>query len=699
MKHRHTHSNRMCTCSIIPPHILDAIARNGTPTQRALAERNLALDTEIRERRAALLPAKSGKGQGAGPPRKNRLIYTANNTRNLPGTLVRSEGQPPSGDVAVNEAYDGLGATFDLYSDVYGRNSIDDNGMDLIGSVHVGNQWDNAQWNGSQMLFGDGDGTLFNRFTIAIDVMGHELTHGVTERTAQLEYHDQSGALNESISDVFGSLVKQRSLGQTAAQADWLIGAGIWAAGVNGVALRSMKAPGTAYNDPVLGKDPQPDHMSHYDKTTRDNGGVHINSGIPNKAFYLTAMALGGNAWDVAGNIWYRTLLDSRLSAKAQFQDFAYLTADTAEKLYGGSAKAAVAKAWHDVGISLWQQFKSAPAGSASLSGYITAVSRIPGSMEMFWIGADGSIQDAFWYEGSAGWTQFTLAPAGSASLSGGITSVARIPGSIEIQWIGADGSIQDAFWYEGSAGWQRFTLAPPGSASLTGGITSVARIAGSIEIQWIGADGSIQDAFWYEGSAGWTQFTLAPAGSASLTGGITSVSRIPGSIEIQWIGPDGSIQDAFWYEGSAEWQRFTLAPPGSASLTRGITSVARIPGSIEIQWIGADGSIQDAFWYEGSAGWQGFRLAPAGSASLIGGITSVARIPGSIEVQWIGADGSIQDAYWYEGAPGWRQFTLAPSGSASLSGEIAAVSRIPSSIEMQWVGSDGSIQDAFWYG
>jgi Zn-dependent metalloprotease len=354
MNDRHTHANGICTCRIVPPHILEAIARNGTPPERALAQQNLAVDTLIRQQRTALSQARSGRGQGAGPPRKNRLIYTANNSWTMPGALIRREGEGPSGDVAINEAYDGLGATFDLYSNVYGRNSIDDNGMDLIGSVHVGNQWDNAQWNGSQMLFGDGDGTIFNRFTIAVDIMGHELTHGVTQQTAALEYHDQSGALNESISDVFGSLVKQLSLGQTAAQADWLIGAGIWAAGINGVALRSMKAPGTAYDDPKLGKDPQPDHMSRYDNTPKDNGGVHINSGIPNKAFYLAATALGGNAWDVAGNIWYRTLLDSRLSATAQFQDFANLTADNAGNLYGASARAAVVQAWHDVGIDAW---------------------------------------------------------------------------------------------------------------------------------------------------------------------------------------------------------------------------------------------------------------------------------------------------------------------------------------------------------
>jgi Zn-dependent metalloprotease len=348
MNSRHHHENGVY--SIIPPHILESIARNGTQSQRALAQQTLSLDRQIRLQRTTRSKVSV---QGVAAPHKNRLIYTAANSTTLPGTLVRSEGQGASGDITVDEAYDGLGATFDLYWDIYGRNSIDNNGMDLIGTVHYGNLFNNAFWDGSQMVFGDGDGTIFNRFTIAIDIMGHELTHGVTGATAGLEYHDQPGALNESMSDVFGSLVKQRAFGQTAAQADWLIGAGLWAAGINGVALRSMKAPGTAYDDPVIGKDPQPDHMSRYDNTTGDNGGVHINSGIPNKAFYLVATAIGGNAWEIAGNIWYQTLLDSRLSATAQFQDFANLTVENATNLYGTSVKAILIQAWHDVGIEV----------------------------------------------------------------------------------------------------------------------------------------------------------------------------------------------------------------------------------------------------------------------------------------------------------------------------------------------------------
>src|SRR5919205_959577 len=203
-----------------------------------------------------------------------------------------------------------MGDTFDFYWAAYQRDSIDDAGMPLIGTVHYQQDYDNAFWNGRQMVFGDGDCDLFNRFTIALDVVGHELTHGVSGDEVNLRYAGQPGALNESVSDVFGSLVKQYIHKQTADQADWLIGQGLFTAKVHGVALRSMKAPGPAYDDPVLGKDPQPATMSGYVHTTADNGGVHINSGIPNHAFYLVATALGGHAWEKAGHIWYETIRD-----------------------------------------------------------------------------------------------------------------------------------------------------------------------------------------------------------------------------------------------------------------------------------------------------------------------------------------------------------------------------------------------------
>jgi len=256
-------------------------------------------------------------------------------------------------DGSVNRVYDGFGETFDFYLKNYHRNSIDNKGLPLIGSVHYSTKYDNAFWNGHQMIFGDGDGVYFNDFTLPLDVIGHELTHGVTGSEANLVYQGQSGALNESISDVFGSLVKQYKANETAATADWLIGAGLFTAKVHGVALRSMKAPGTAYNDPVLGKDPQPADMAHYVNTAADNGGVHTNSGIPNHAFYLAATSIGGHAWAKAGLVWYDTLLDKSLKATANFAAFANLTVKHAGLRFGNASAEhkAVHDAWHKVGV------------------------------------------------------------------------------------------------------------------------------------------------------------------------------------------------------------------------------------------------------------------------------------------------------------------------------------------------------------
>ncbi|MFZ5857297.1 MAG: M4 family metallopeptidase [Chloroflexota bacterium] len=350
------HRSVLC---IIPPHMLHEIVRNGSPEQREMAVRTLVTSEQIRGHRRAwrelkgLLSAAAGSG-------KRRTVYSAQQGSQLPGVKVRGEGDPPSSDVTVNEAYDGSGITYDLFFDIYGRNSIDNNGMQLDSTVHYQKGYDNAFWDGQQMVYGDGDEDLpadqrlFNRFTICLDIIGHELTHGVTEHEANLAYITQSGALNESFSDVFGSLVKQYQRGQTAAQADWIVGEGLFTANVNGVGIRSMKAPGTAYDDPILGKDPQPGHMKDYVTTIEDNGGVHINSGIPNRAFYVTALEIGGFAWEKAGFIWYKTLTE-KLQSTANFQTAADKTFEAASELYGAGSleQMAVQKGWAEVGIAI----------------------------------------------------------------------------------------------------------------------------------------------------------------------------------------------------------------------------------------------------------------------------------------------------------------------------------------------------------
>jgi Zn-dependent metalloprotease len=189
----------------------------------------------------------------------------------------------------------------------------------------------------------------------------------VTQFEAKLQYFQQPGAVNESMSDVFGSLVKQYQLQQLASEADWIIGAGLFTENVNGVGIRSMKAPGTAYNDEVLGKDPQPGHMRDYVNTQEDNGGVHINSGIPNRAFHITAVELGGFAWEKAGRIWYVTLKD-KLTATSNFQACANLTYTTAGELFGAGSieQQAVKKGWAEVGLTVGTEPQPQPGGCLS---------------------------------------------------------------------------------------------------------------------------------------------------------------------------------------------------------------------------------------------------------------------------------------------------------------------------------------------
>jgi Zn-dependent metalloprotease len=343
---------RVAVCSIIPPHILRNIAERGDDDARADAQRALELAAQTRGERSVVAEMAARIGVPAGE--KRRTVYDARNTRDLPGKRVRGEDDEPVRDATVNEAFDGAGKTYDFFKRVYGRSSVDDRGRRLDGTVHYGVRYENALWNGRQMIYGDGDGRYFNRFTAALDVIAHELTHGVTQYTAALEYDAQSGALNEHFSDVFGILTKQYALKQTAAKSDWLVGEGLFTNRVHGAAIRSMKAPGTAYDDPVLGKDPQPAHMKHYFDTDLDNGGVHVNSGIPNRAFYELAVLLGGRAWDVAGKIWYR-VLTRELRARADFHDCADATWKAAGDLFGAASapQDAVATAWKAVGIAI----------------------------------------------------------------------------------------------------------------------------------------------------------------------------------------------------------------------------------------------------------------------------------------------------------------------------------------------------------
>jgi Zn-dependent metalloprotease len=350
-------------CYLIPLRLLERLSASGDPDLASAAARTLRLTASMQAFRAQLSTG-APSPTTAMRPGLRRQVFNCSGFDDLPGDLVRSESEPSEADPAANQAFEHAGTSWKFYNQIFGRESVDGHGRTLVSSVHYSQNYDNAFWNGQQMVYGDGDGKIFQNFTNSLEVIAHELTHGVTQFTAQLPYRDQAGALNESFSDVFGSMVKQWSLGQTVDQADWLIGAGILAPGVKGRALRDMANPGTAYDDRNLGKDPQPGHMKDYVETTDDNGGVHINSGIPNLAFVLAAKSIGGHAWDVTGKIWYVTLTE-RLTAKADFNKCANETVSVARDLYPQDTSIAdlVAKAWADVGV-----LSGAPAATPAIA-------------------------------------------------------------------------------------------------------------------------------------------------------------------------------------------------------------------------------------------------------------------------------------------------------------------------------------------
>jgi len=333
--------------------MLEKLSRHSDPNVRtaaiealqlaaaARAERNVRSDAP----RMSSIPSVSGS--------KERSVYDMKERAQwyLPGKLARAEGDPAVQDPAVNEAFDYSGNVYDFYSAVLGRNSLDNRGMALVSSVHVGKRFNNAFWNGEQMAYGDGDGTVFTRFTKSLDVVAHELTHGVVTHTCNLEYQDESGALNEHFADVFGLLVKQSVLKQDVTSADWLVGHDVLVARPTVRALRSFDANPAYTADPWLGDDPQPKHLSGKYTGPEDYGGVHLNSGIPNHAFYLFATSLGGNAWETPGHIWYKAM--QALHSQSNFSDIVRETVAIATQTHGAGSKevAALGAAWGTVGL------------------------------------------------------------------------------------------------------------------------------------------------------------------------------------------------------------------------------------------------------------------------------------------------------------------------------------------------------------
>ncbi|TIC87702.1 peptidase M4 family protein [Nocardioides sp. GY 10113] len=349
-------------CFYVPPYVESALVESAAAPSVDQAQADLS--GEARDRRAGRLSELAEKAEAAeetgmpvelAPPATGtarREVFDSGNTTNQRVTLVRPEGGPETKDADVINAYDNAGLVRSYFRETLNRNSIDNRALDLVLNVHYGTSYNNAFWDGDEMTFGDGDGVIFSGFARSLDVVAHELAHGVTQFASGLVYQGESGALNEHFSDAFGTAITQWAAGERPEDADWLIGDEIMGPELYGEALRSMRYPGTAYDNPILGKDPQPAHYADRYTGNADNGGVHINSGIPNRAFYRVATELGDTL--VAARIWYHAL--NFLRPRATFAQAAAQTAESARILVKSGAvhKGAtqvVRGAWHEVGV------------------------------------------------------------------------------------------------------------------------------------------------------------------------------------------------------------------------------------------------------------------------------------------------------------------------------------------------------------
>lgn len=277
--------------------------------------------------------------------------YTANNRSTTNGSLMYKNSRDIS-DAAAVSAHSYAEVVYDFYKNMFNRNSIDDNGMSINSVVHYGSRYNNAFWNGYKMVYGDGDGSYFRALSGDLDVVAHEMTHGVTTHTCDLNYENQPGALNESMSDVLGVLiqtydkynVKNGGTWQFNSS-DWVVGDDIYTPSVSGDALRSLANP-TLYD--------QPAHMNNYENLPNtengDYGGVHINSGIPNKAAYYVASSIG---CEKTAKIYYRALTQY-FNNTTSFAQARRGLVQAAKDLYGNDSTEAqaVGTAFSNVGIN-----------------------------------------------------------------------------------------------------------------------------------------------------------------------------------------------------------------------------------------------------------------------------------------------------------------------------------------------------------
>ncbi|QRO02594.1 M4 family metallopeptidase [Archangium violaceum] len=282
----------------------------------------------------------------------NRKLYDGKTLSTLPGTLTRSEGEAAVADTVVNTNYDHLGTVYSCYSTLFARDSINNAGATLISTVHHRVKYVNAFWDGTQMVYGDGDNVTATNLANSLDVTAHELTHAVTDNESDLIYSGESGGLNESMSDIFGAVCEWYGDGKVVSDRTWLIGDDVWTPATPGDALRYMANP-TQDGDSL---DYYPDYASGVD--------VHYSSGISNLAFYLlsqggthpkgkTTQAVAGIGIEKAARIFYKANADI-MTPSTTFEQAKVATEQAAQQLgYDAATIASVSNAWKAVGVGV----------------------------------------------------------------------------------------------------------------------------------------------------------------------------------------------------------------------------------------------------------------------------------------------------------------------------------------------------------
>jgi len=283
---------------------------------------------------------------------KHREMHDLAHGTELPGPLSRVEGEDPVEDDIVNTNYEHLGVTYDCYTTLFGRDSLDGGGATLMSSVHYSENFVNAFWDGTQMVYGDGDGVTASNLAESMDITAHELTHAVTERTSNLEYAGESGGLNEAMSDIFGNVCEWFRAGRVVNEDTWKIGEDVWTPATEGDALRYMSEP----TRDGLSLDYYPDYEDGID--------VHFSSGIANLAFYLlaqggthprgkTSVEVQGIGVEKAARVFY--LANMAIMTSTTTFGEAKTATEQAARILGlpDAEMESVSKAWEAVGVGI----------------------------------------------------------------------------------------------------------------------------------------------------------------------------------------------------------------------------------------------------------------------------------------------------------------------------------------------------------